>query len=419
MTKAMSMLRLLMLTAEPFPTFRADVAALFGRWLPRSGVSSDLVTVRDGQHRGAVEWGGGRALLCDAPPGRVVKHFWIFLHSVRQLFGASRDRYDAIQVRDMPLLAAVALLASRLRGLPMYYWMSYPMPEGHLVRARQARMTRGIGGFLRPWLRGQIGQFLLYRIVLPRADHVFVTSDRMKLDVVDRGIRPDKVTPLPMGVDLEALEAEHLEPKRDPRLAGRRVLVYLGTLDPVRSIEVLFDMLALVRRRVPEALLLLVGDTRDPAHRDWLHARAEDAGVADHVVWTGWLQMGEAWRYVRSAEVGVSPFPRGVLLDSASPTKVAEYLAVGLPVVCNDNPDQAQLIGRSGAGLCVSYDAQSFAAAVLSLLDEPADRRAERIASGMRMVKAARSYEVLSRQLADVYRNLRDDHRRGPYRKPS
>ena len=63
-------------------------------------------------------------------------------------------------------------------------------------------------------------------------------------------------------------------------------------------------------------------------HLPLVGQQAKAAGVADHVLWTGWLPMGEGWRYVRAAEVGLSPFPRGFLLDSASPTKVPEYLAL-------------------------------------------------------------------------------------------
>ena len=39
-------MRLLYLTAEQWPTFRPDVLALFGSYLPRHGIHSDLATER-------------------------------------------------------------------------------------------------------------------------------------------------------------------------------------------------------------------------------------------------------------------------------------------------------------------------------------------------------------------------------------
>ncbi|MGQ9687065.1 MAG: glycosyltransferase, partial [Thiobacillaceae bacterium] len=388
-------MRIFFITAETWPSFRADVAVLFGKYLPRHGIYSDLVA---GRTPDAPEqpWGGGQAILGDIGGGQVKKHLKTFLHIWRALRRLNPTRHDAIQVRDLPLPAALALWVARRKGLPFYYWMSYPMPEGQIALARERGLSAGPMKFLFPWVRGRVGRFLLYRVVLPRADHVFVQSERMQQDLVARGIPAEKMTPVPMGVDLEAIAAEPIVPAEDARLTGRRVLVYLGTLDRPRRIELLFDMLALVRREEPAALLVLAGDTHDDTHRHWLKRQAERAGVAEHVLWTGWLPMREGWRYVRAAEVGLSPFPRGHLLDSASPTKVPEYLALGVPVVCNDNPDQAAIIAASGAGRCVPYTPTDFARAVLELLRLPAERRLAMARAGGEMIARLRAYERLA-----------------------
>jgi glycosyltransferase involved in cell wall biosynthesis len=206
-----------------------------------------------------------------------------------------------------------------------------------------------------------------------------------------------------MGVDVEAAAGAG-PPADDPRLAGRQVLVYLGTTDRPRRIEVLFAMLALLRRQVPDALLLIVGDTADEVHQAWLRGQAEAAGVAEHVVWTGWLPTAEAWRYVRAAALALSPIPRGDLLDVGSPTKVAEYLALGVPVLGNDNPDQAQLIAASGGGLCVPYTPTDFAAAAARMLADPEAWREAAAGRGREYVAVERGYAGLAARVAEVYR---------------
>ena len=104
-------LRLFFITAETWPTFRADVAVLFGKYLPRLGVYADLVT---GHTPGDASrpWGGGEALLDDVSGRTVVKHFKTFLHHWRSLRRLDSARHDAIQVRDLPLPAALALRAA-------------------------------------------------------------------------------------------------------------------------------------------------------------------------------------------------------------------------------------------------------------------------------------------------------------------
>ncbi len=397
--------RLLFLTAETCPTFRADVDVLFGKYLPRHGVNSDIAT---GLTPGEVgRWGGGEALLCDVSGGQARKHIMMLLHGIRVMFMADRARYDAIQVRDMPVLGLFGLIAARLKGMLFYYWMSYPMSEGQVALARERGLSAGLMKFLFPYLRGLVGYRVLYFILLPRADHVFVQSERMREDLAARGIGREKMTPVPMAVDTENAWVSDLLPSDDQRLQGRRVLVYLGSLDRPRQIEVLFVALAEARKHCANVLLVMVGDTEDEVHRAWLRRNAIEAGVDDLILWTGWLPVQEAWRYVKAAEVGLSPIPRGVLLDCSSPTKLPEYLYLGVPVVCNDNPDQAEVISESGAGYCVPYTPEDFARAICGLLATPEAESARMKAAGHAYVLEKRSYAHVSARVAKVYGMLK------------
>jgi len=399
-------LRLLYLTAEQWPTFRPDVLALFGKYLPRKGINSDLVTEKDIEAALGMDlsWQGGQAILCDVPRSRVGQYLVRFWHSLRVLVTVDLKKYDAIQVRDMSLTALAGLVVARVRGIQFFYWLSYPQSEGQVGRAR----SRGIKGGLRFWfplVQGMLGKWVLYRIVLPRADHVFVQSCQMQKEIANHGIPMSKITPVPMGVDTEVAIPECIQPTDDRRLEGRRVVVYLGTLDPLRQIDVLLHMLVHVRDIVPEILLVLVGDTTDDQHRKWLKQEAVRLGVSDLVYWTGWLEATVAWQYVRSAEVGLSPIPRGYLLDMGSPTKAVEYMALGLPVLVNDNPDQVQVVAESGAGLCVRLEPSIFAEALARLLNDD-DLRRVMSDAGRRYVNRSRSYDILASDLAAKYHSL-------------
>jgi glycosyltransferase involved in cell wall biosynthesis len=410
-------IRLLFATFEPCPTFRVDITRLFGRYLPRFGVASDVVAERARGVAGEVRWEGGDALLISTRGGKAGRHVVKFIHCALALFRADRAKYHAIQVKDMPLVALLALLAARLKGLPFFYWMSYPEPEGQIELARIRGLSAGLLKFLFPWVRGRVQRFVQYRLVLPRADHVFVQSDRMRDDVCSKGIAKEKLTPVVMGVDLEDTSPDRIAPADDVRLTGKRVLVYLGALDREPGISVLLEMLSILKHQFPDVLLVLVGEARDEAQEQLFRLRAEQLGVADAIVWTGWLPIREGWRYVRAAEVALSPFPRHPLLDCGSPTKMVEYLALGVPVVANDNPDQERVIREGGGGLCVPLTAHDFAQAVTRLLiDEPLRR--SMASSGQRYVRSSRSYLILATLVADKYAELL--HRPGElvYRHP-
>jgi glycosyltransferase involved in cell wall biosynthesis len=222
--------------------------------------------------------------------------------------------------------------------------------------------------------------------------------------ISQRGIPAEKMTPVPMGVDLEAAQQKP-KPTDNPLLSGKRVLVYLGTLDRVRQIEILFTMLAIIRQQVPNVLLVLAGDTEDATHREWLKQEAQKLGVMQHILWTGWLPMQEAWRYVAAAEIGLSPLPRGYLLDMSSPTKAVEYMALGLPVLMNDNPDQMQVVQESGAGICVALSPELFAKSSVMLLNNP-EKRAEMAMLGKVYVAEKRGYESIANMVAKKYEQL-------------
>jgi glycosyltransferase involved in cell wall biosynthesis len=395
-------IRLLFVTAEFWPTHRADVAVLFGKYLPRYGIETDLVAVQDAGVSGATPWRGGQSNIRLVSGGQARRRLVAFWHNIRSILQADAEDYQAIQVRDLPIVAAVAVVAAKLKGIKFFYWMSFPMPESQIQRSKDRGLSMGVMKYLTPFVQGAIGYFLLYRVVLPFADHIFVQSKKMLEDVAQHGIAPTQMTVVNMGVDLETSSLDAIKPTDDPRLLGCRVLIYLGTLDPLRQIDILFEALALVRKQIENVLLVLAGDAEDDFQRNRLKHQAHQLGVDDALLWTGWLPIEQAWRYVRSAELGLSIFPRGALLDSASPTKVVEYLALGIPVVANDNPDQAQLLSETGMGITIALSPENFAAAILELLtkdnknDITQEQRRE-------YISRLRSYDVISKELSKKY----------------
>jgi len=146
---------------------------------------------------------------------------------------------------------------------------------------------------------------------------------------------------------------------------------------------------------VPEALLYLVGKGDDPTDEQQLVAEAKRLNVLDAVVFVGQLPREQALRYVRDADVCILPFYPTPILNSTSPTKLVEYMAMGKAVVANDHPEQRLVIEESGAGYCVPYEEDAFARAVVALLRSPdtARRMGEQ---GRKYVVAHRTYPVIA-----------------------
>lgn len=389
---------------DPLPPVRADLLVLFGAELPRHGMGSELV----GQGAAAAPWGAGGMHVvgkAGSPCASLLSPCWDLLGLLR---ARRRARPDAIQVRDKIASGLLGRAAAALFGVPFVYWMSFPIVEGY--EARRDAIARG-GKGLR-WLahaaRAAAARRLFYRLVLPGARHVFVQSAAMADWLADMGCDRTRMTAVPMGVEAGLCERGRIAASTDARLDGRRVVLYLGRVAQARASDFLLELAERLQAEQPDVLLVIAGDAPSRDEMAWMRAAIARRALADHVLLTGWLPRHAALGYALRAEVGVSPIPRGLLYDVSSPTKLVEYLALGIPSVANDIPDQAQVLAASGAGLCVPMEAGAFAAAVLRLLREP-DLAAGCAARGPAWVRANRSYAVLGPLVAAAYARILGD----------
>ncbi len=397
-------IHLLFLSSDLFPPFRVDVKSLFQEELAGRGHRIDwlLQSAEPAKRSRVIRWGGGEAwvgrrMRGGSPVAALLNQLFGFQNDLRLFRLVRRNRYDFVQVKDKFIAALLAMIACRRQGTRFVYWLSFPFPESHLYRAAQ-----GYSRF--PVLdraRGHLFGFLLYRVILPAADHVFVQSKQMKMDVAAKGIPEAKLTAVPMGVALSGIPpllSTDVSPGRHKKV------VYIGSLSPTRRIEFLVELFRQVVDGCPEARLYLIGgETRADIER--LEQLSKELGLGEQVTISGFLPLEEAWEYVRQADVCVSPLAPNPTFTPASPTKLVEYLAFGKPVVANDHPEQRDVLEKSGAGICVPFEKESFASAILELLQDPV-RAADMGMRGRRYVERYRCYRVIADQVESKYYEL-------------
>jgi glycosyltransferase involved in cell wall biosynthesis len=396
--------RIAFIVRDPLPPTRADLLALFGAELPRHGIGSDLVGQR-GAGQADLAWAAGRIHAVGSLRGKlasVASPFWDALGLWRAWRAAPPD---CIQVRDKIAGALVGRLAAAVLGVPFVYWMSFPIVEGFEVRRDALGRNRRGPAWAAHALRARLSRLAFYRLVLPGARHVFVQSDAMASSLAAQGVARDRMTAVPMGVDAGLFRRAAVEPARDARLDGRRVIVYLGRIGQARQSDFLLDVVQQLRAGLPAILLVIAGDAASADEMAWMRREIFARDLGGHVLLTGWLPQRRALGYAVRAEVGLSPIPRGALFDVSSPTKLVEYLALGIPSVANDIPDQQLVLEQSGAGLSAPMQAAAFSAAVRALLDDPAlrGRCAER---GPAWVSRHRTYRILGKAVAAAYARI-------------
>jgi len=341
--------------------------------------------------------------------GSLKSRFAAVLSPLWDLRGLLRARQhgrpDCIQVRDKIASGLLGRIVAAVLRVPFVYWMSFPIVEGFEVR-RDEIGSRGKGlTWFAHAVRAAASRFVIYRLVLPGARHIFVQSEAMAGWLAAKGFERARMTAVPMGVDANLFDRAKVAPSDDPRLDGRRVILYLGRIAQARRSDFLLEVAEELKKDVPDLLLVIAGDAASNDEMGWMRAEIARRGIGEHVLLTGWLPQQVALGYAVRAEVGLSPIPRGTLFDVSSPTKLVEYLALGIPSVANDIPDQRLVIDESGAGLCVPMEAAPFARAVRRLLDDRA-LAAAFAQRGPAYVKSHRTYAILGQIVAETYTKI-------------
>jgi len=400
-------MKLLYVSQDKYPAYRVDVAILFGKELPNLGMKVDwILQSKNKIDRPILKEDNGNLVyigptyIGDSLISKIKKH-WLALKTDLQIFiFAKKNKYDFIQVKDKFLTAIIGLVAAKIYGAKFVYWMSFPIAEAYIYMYRQ-KTARFPMLYL---IRGILSKIIIYKIIMPMSTHVFVQSEQMKRDVMEEGIDEKSLTSVPMGIDMDSIPYSSSKEVSVVTNKNKHIL-YLGALDRNRHIEFLIHVMAIVIKSNPGVILYLVGKGERSGDEEFIIKEAKKFSLIDSVVMTGFLPMDKAWQYVKEADVCVSPFYPTPILNSTSPTKLIEYMAMEKPVVANDHPEQTLVINESQGGLCVSYDVIEFANAINDILK---DIKLGKIMGkkGRKYVREKRSYEVIAKNVMNKYHDL-------------
>jgi hypothetical protein len=191
---------------------------------------------------------------------------------------------------------------------------------------------------------------------------------------------------IPNGVDLEYFRPGRTagEPHHASRLIFTGNMSYKPNIDAVRHF--VRDILPLVRRRLPEVLLDIVGMDPTPAVR-----RLADGA---RVLVTG--RVDDVRPYFDSAAVAVAP----LRIARGLQNKVLEAMAMRVPVVASPAAFQG-INAVADEDLLVADEPEGFARAVLSLLQAPATRE-RYAAAGRACVQRNHSWDQSLQRLEQV-----------------
>lgn len=278
------------------------------------------------------------------------------LRSLWQLYRLMREqRFDIVHVHT-PVAAALGRLAAWAARVPVIIYTVH----GFYFHEHMPAWKR------RPiiWAEKFLGCI---------TDVVFTASQEDAATAVKEAIcSKDKLTWIGNGVNIRRFSPE-------PGVNGTRstfgldprdkVVGFVGRLVGEKGLKELLEAMSEVIKVVPEAKLLLVGDTLD-SDRDTKTKQAFSSllarnGLAAHVLFTGFIE--DIPRVMKAIDVFVLPSYREGL-----PVSVMEAMASGRPVVATDIRGCREEVVPGSTGLLVPVkDPAALASAITIILSDP------------------------------------------------
>lgn len=256
-----------------------------------------------------------------------------------------------VVVERLSLFSSAGMRFAHKRGIPYLVEMNSPM-------AQEAANYRDAG-------LQALAQAIEHK-TLQAADYVMtVSSDLRDHAIQTAGLDPDRVVTVPNGVELGLFDQTY-----DKSLARAEagvppnalVFGFVGSLKVWHGVEVLLEAFMHIRRELPTAHLLIVGDGR---RLSYYRALVSSSTLDGHVTFFGGTDHPTVARLLAGVDVALAPYlPQSTFYFS--PLKLYEYMASGLCIIASRAGQIAEVIDDGHNGLLVaSGDCEGLVEAML------------------------------------------------------
>jgi glycosyltransferase involved in cell wall biosynthesis len=267
---------------------------------------------------------------------------------------------DRLIVRDLPLALLAGVLGKRL-GVPAFFDMAENYPAALVAYNKSIYKPFLFGN---GWLPKQYE-----RLSLRNMAHVFVVAEEQAERLVRIGFDRRRISVVMNTPDMDYYLDCVKQYRGESTPSGVQNLLYIGKVDAHRGVDLLVKAMTTIGQRFPMARMIIVGDG---TQKNRLERLAAELGVADRVVFTGWVSFNHVPGYVAASTLCLIPHLKSEHTETTVPNKIFDYMAFGKPVVASDCAPLARIIRDANCGKVFrSGDATDLSEKVMDLLADP------------------------------------------------
>lgn len=241
---------------------------------------------------------------------------------------------DVIHFHTQFVLGWQAIILGRILKVPRIgTFHTYIADEGYL----------SILGMSDNKIFGEIG-WKYNNLFYKNIEHVIAPSRNARKELIDHGIKAERISVIPNPVPLKSLSALHKGGGKIflDGVTSENIILYVGRISREKSLHVSLDAISEIKKKVPDVLFLIIGDGPE---MEEMKEYVRSQGIIENVLFLGSI--------LHDVLMGSDIFDRSKFFLTASTTEtqgitLLEAMAFGLPVVWVDVKGVGEIIEDNG-----------------------------------------------------------------------
>ena len=282
-----------------------------------------------------------------------------FKYVFRALILVFTEKYDLVFATTTPLTTSIPGIAARwLRAKPFIFEVRDLWPE----------LPKAMGVIKNPLILYMMS--ILEWASYHSANHLIALSPGIAKGIQKRGIKPESVTLIPNGCDLDIFN-DRAKKWRPKGIKNNDLLVlFAGSHGPANGLNSVLDVAAELKHRGRHDIkFLLVGDGK---LKPTLMSRASNEQL-DNVLFHEPINKMKLAGLMQATDIGLQILANvPAFYYGTSPNKFFDYISAGLPVLNNYPGWLSEMIIKNNCGFCVPPEnINAFADALEKAANDP------------------------------------------------